>query len=432
MKTERLVIVDGVRTPFCKMGTDLARAGADELGRIAVNALLTRTGLDPGRIDEVIFGCVGQPFEAANIARVIALRAGIPEPVPAVTVHRNCASGCEALTQAYEKMVAGRGSVFVVGGTESMSQIPLLFSQSAAAKFAALSKAKTFGRKLAALASFRPSDFRPRIGLQLGLTDPVCGLNMGETAEVLAREFGVSRQEQDDFALESHRRAVAAGERLAEEICPVFPASPAFRAESATIVHDNGPRANQTSAALAKLNPVFDRKTGTVTAGNASQITDGAVALLVMSESRAGEFGFTPLGYLAGYGYAGCDPARMGLGPVFAIHKAQAQTGWTPRDADLIEINEAFAAQVLAVLKALESEKFARKVLRRDATPSTVPRDRLNVNGGAIALGHPVGATGARLVLTSLKELKRRNAKRALVSLCVGGGQGVALWLEAL
>ena len=425
MKAERLVIVDGVRTPFCKMGTDLARLGADELGRIAVNALLTRTGLDPHRIDEVIFGCVGQPADAANVARVIALRAGIPEHVPAITVHRNCASGCEAVTQACEKMVAGRGSVFVVGGAESMSQYPLLFKQSTAAKLAAFSKAKTFGRKLGALASFRPSDFQPRIALQLGLTDPVCGLNMGETAEVLAREFGVTRAEQDEFALESHRRAVAARERIAEEICPAY-------LNSGVLEHDNGPRPNQTLEALAKLKPVFERKTGTVTAGNASQITDGAVALLVMSESKANELGFTPLGCLTGYSYAGCDPSRMGLGPAFAIHKAEAQTGLTLGQADLIEINEAFAAQVLAVLKAMESEKFARKALRRDTPPGTVPRERLNVNGGAIALGHPVGATGARLILTSLKELKRRRAKRALVSLCVGGGQGAALWLEAL
>src|SRR5947207_3289811 len=315
MKRERLVIVDGVRTPFCKMGTELAHLGADELGRIAVNALLTRTGLDPERIDEVIFGCVGQPVDAANVARVIALRAGIPERVPAITVHRNCASGCEALTQAYEKMAAGRGSVFVVGGAESMSQIPLLFKQAAAAKFGALSKAKTFGEKLRALASFRPSDFQPRVGLQLGLTDPVCGLNMGETAEVLAREFGVTRGEQDEFALESHRRALAARERVVEEICPVY-------LNSGVHDHDNGPRPNQTLEALARLKPVFDRKTGTVTAGNASQITDGAVALLVMSESKANELGFASLGYLAGYSYAGCDPARMGLGPVFAIAKA--------------------------------------------------------------------------------------------------------------
>jgi acetyl-CoA acetyltransferase family protein len=432
MKTERLVIVDGVRTPFCKMGSDLTRLGADELGRIAVGALLTRTGLDPSRIDEVIFGCVSQPFDAANVARVIALRSGIPQQVPAMTVHRNCASGCEAVTQAFEKMAAGRGSVFVVGGTENMSQVPLLFSQAAARKFAALAKAKSFGQKLRAFASFRPGDFQPRIGLQLGLSDPVCGLNMGETAELLAREFGVTREEQDAFALESHRRAVAARERLAEEICPVYPAYSASSASPSAVTQDNGPRPNQSLEALAGLRPVFERKTGTVTAGNASQITDGAVALLVMSESKANELGMAPLGFLAAYSYAGCDPSRMGLGPVFAIDKVEAQSGLKVADADLIEINEAFAAQVLAALKAMESEKFSRKVLRRASPVGPVPREKLNVNGGAIALGHPVGATGARLILTSLKELKRRKAKRALVSLCVGGGQGAALWLEAL
>jgi acetyl-CoA C-acetyltransferase/acetyl-CoA acyltransferase len=414
------------------MGTELAGLGADELGRIAVNALLTRTGLDPTRIDEVIFGCVGQPADAANVARVIALRAGIPEQVPALTVHRNCASGCEAITQAYERMAAGRGSIFVVGGSESMSQIPLLFKPTTARKFAALSRAKTWTRRMAALAAFRPSDFRPRIGLQLGLTDPVCGMNMGETAELLAREFGITRSEQDAFALESHRRAVTGSARLAEEICPVFPVASRGATPAQALVQDNGPRPNQTLEALAKLSPVFDRKTGSVTAGNASQITDGAVALLVMSESKAGELGLAPLGCLAGYSYAGCDPARMGLGPVYAIHKAETGTGLSIADADLVEINEAFAAQVLAVLKAAESEKFARKVLRRDTPLGTVPREKLNVNGGAIAIGHPVGATGARLVLTSLMELKRRKARRALVSLCVGGGQGAALWLEAL
>src|SRR6184192_3989891 len=309
MSETRLVIVDGVRTPFCKMGTDLAQLGADELGRIAVNALLTRTAINPAIIDEVIFGCVGQPADAANVARVIALRAGIPEHVPAVTVHRNCASGCEALTQAYEKMVAGRGSVFVVGGTESMSQIPLLFRQSAAIKFAALAKAKSLGQKLRAIAGFRPSDFRPRVGLLLGLTDPVCGMNMGETAEVLAREYGISREEQDAFALQSHKRAIAARERLAEEISPAF-----LVRKGSAVVADNGPRENQSIEALAKLKPVFDKRTGSVTAGNASQVTDGAVALLVMSEQRASELALTPLGSLAGYAYAGCDPSRMGLG----------------------------------------------------------------------------------------------------------------------
>jgi acetyl-CoA acetyltransferase family protein len=426
MTAPRLVIIDGVRTPFCKMGTDLARLGADELGRIAVNALLTRTGLDPALIDEVIFGCVAQPAEAANVARVIALRAGIPEAVPAFTVHRNCASGLEAFTQAFEKMAAGRGSIFLVGGTESMSQVPLLYKPSAAAKFGHVARAKSAFQKLRSIAAFRPSDFQPRIGLQLGLTDPVCGMNMGETAELLAREHGITRELQDAFALESHTRALAARDKLAEEICPVYlPAK-------TPVTIDNGPRQNQSLELLGRLRPVFEKKTGTVTAGNASQITDGAVALLVMTEEKARELGFTPLGALTGYAYAGCDPARMGLGPVFAMARAEEKTGLNIEQADLVEINEAFAAQVLAVLKCLKSEEFARKFLRRDRHVGKIPKDRLNVNGGAIALGHPVGATGARLVLSSLRELERRQAKRALVSLCVGGGQGAAIWLERL
>jgi acetyl-CoA acetyltransferase family protein len=433
MKTNRLVIVDGVRTPFCRAGTDLASAGADELGRVAVNALLTRTGLDPVLIDEVIFGCVAQPADAVNIARVIALRAGIPKSVPAVTVSRNCASGCEALTQAQEKMKAGHGSVFVVGGTESMSNIPLLFKHAATEKFYHVSRAKSFGQKMQAFGAFRPGDFQPRNGLLLGLTDPVSGLNMGETAEVLAREFDVSRAEQDEFALRSHQRAAAARHKLAEEICPVFPnfeRPPSNGQRPLAILQDNGPRENQTSGALAKLKPVFDKKTGDVTAGNSSQVTDGAVALLVMTEERAGELGYEPLGVLTGYAYTGCDPSHMGLGPLFAITRAEAQTGLTVADADLIELNEAFAAQSLAVVKGAASEQFGRDVLHRDRPLGEFSAEKLNVNGGAIALGHPVGATGARLVLTSLKELQRRHVKRALVTLCVGGGQGAALWLE--
>jgi len=426
MTAPRLVIIDGVRTPFCKMGTDLARLGAGELGRIAVNALLTRTGLDPALIDEVIFGCVAQPAEAANVARVIALRTGIPEAVPAFTVHRNCASGLEAFTQAFEKMAAGRGSVFLVGGTESMSLVPLLFKPSAAARFGHVARAKSAFQKLRSIAAFRPSDFQPRIGLQLGLTDPVCGMNMGETAELLAREHGITRELQDAFALESHTRALAARDKLAEEICPVYLPS------KSPVTIDNGPRQNQSLELLGRLKPVFEKKTGTVTAGNASQITDGAVALLVMTEEKARELGFTPLGALTGYAYAGCDAARIGLGPVFAMARAEEKTGLNLEQADLVEINEAFAAQVLAVLKCLKSEEFARKFLRRDRHVGKIPKDRLNLNGGAIALGHPVGATGARLGLSSLKELERRQAKRALVSLCVGGGQGAAIWLERL
>jgi len=425
MKTDRLVIVDGVRTPFSKAGTELAAFGTDELGRIAVNALLTRTGLDPALVDEVIFGCVAQPVDAANVARVIALRSGIPESVPAITVQRNCASGCEALTLAHDRLMAGRGEIFIVGGAESMSNIPLLFKPSTAAKFSRLSRARNLGQRLQSIAGFRPSDFQPRIGLLLGLSDPVCGMNMGETAELLAREFNVTRAEQDNFALKSNQRALAARDRLAEEICPAFLAPKPF-----AVTKDNGPRDNQSLDALAKLKPVFDRKNGTVTAGNASQVTDGAVALLVMSERRASQLGFTPLGALAGYAYAGCEPSRMGLGPVFAIARAEAESGLKLDDADVIEINEAFAAQTLAVIRAAQSDRFARSFLRRDRALGEIPAEKLNVNGGAIALGHPVGATGARVVLTSLKELHRRKAKRAMVSLCVGGGQGAALWLE--
>jgi acetyl-CoA acetyltransferase family protein len=432
---DRIVIVDGVRTPFCKMGSDLAPLGADELGRIAVNALLTRAGLEPALVDEVIFGCVAQPADAMNVARVIALRAGIPEPVSAITVHRNCASGCEALTQAWEKIAAGRGSIFIVGGTESMSNIPLLFKQRTAEKFSRVARAKSFAQRLSAFAAFRPSDFQPRVGLQLGLTDPVCGLNMGETAELLARQFSISREEQDQFALGSHQRAIAARQKLDEEICPVFSGmTPPGKSagKQLAIARDNGPREGQSLEALAKLKPVFDRKTGSVTAGNSSQITDGAVALLVMTEKRAEALGYSPLGVLTGYAYAGCEPSRMGLGPLFAIAKAEKLTNLKIADADIIEINEAFAAQVLAVERGAMRPDFAREHLKREQPLGEIPTERLNVNGGAIALGHPVGATGARLVLTSLRELKRRKAKRALVTVCVGGGQGAALWLESI
>lgn len=423
---DRLVIVDGVRTPFCKMGTDLAALGAEELGRAAVQALLARTGIDPAIVDEVIFGCVAQPAHAANVARVLALRAGVPENVPAITVHRNCASGFEAITQADMHIKAGHGEVFIVGGTESMSQIPLLFKYETAVKFGQLARAKTLSEKIRAMLGFRLSDFQPRIGLRLGLTDPVCGLNMGQTAELIGREAGITRELADQFSLESHQKAVAARARLAEEITPYY-VPPDFKK---VVTKDNGPREEQSMKALAKLQPVFEKRTGTVTAGNSSQITDGAVALLVMSEKRAAKEGLAPLGILTGYSYAACDPSRMGLGPVYAMAKAESEVGLGVDQADIIEINEAFAAQVLACVARAASADFAKRELGRDKPLGEISRAKLNVNGGAIALGHPVGATGARLTLTALMELRRRNAKRALVSACVGGGQGAAVWLE--
>ncbi len=408
----RLMIIDGVRTPFCKMATDLASCSADTLGSFAVKALLTKTGLDPSEVDEVIFGCVSQPAEAMNIARVIALRSGIPESVPAMTVHRNCASGFESLTTAYERLAADRGEVFLVGGAESMSQAPLLYQLSTATKFAALAKARSLGSRAGAMLAFRPRDFKPLIGLRLGLTDPVSGLNMGETAEILARENDLSRKSQDAFALRSHHRATAARKCLEEECTPVF-------LNGRAITTDNGVRHQQSMEALERLKPVFDRTTGTVTAGNASQITDGAVALLVMSERKADALGLQPLGELKDYAYTGCDPKRMGLGPVSAIQQVNASSGYRLEDADVIEINEAFAAQVLAVEKQLAL-----------CGEGTIADEQLNPHGGAIALGHPVGATGARLILSSLKTLHQRNAKKAIAALCVGGGQGGALWLE--
>jgi acetyl-CoA acetyltransferase family protein len=425
---EPLYIVAGVRTPFCKMGTALAGVDAVDLGRTAAAAVLAQTGLDPAQIDEVIFGCVGQPADAANVSRVIALRSGVPDSVPAFTVHRNCASGFEAITQAAEKIAAGRGDIFLVGGTESMSRYPLLYNDSAAKKFGGVAKAKSLTSKAAALLRFRPKDFAPRTSLMLGLTDPVCGCNMGQTAETLARDWHITREAQDEFALQSHQRAAAAKEKLAEEICPVYPRG--TRAP-VTVTEDNGIRANQTMEALAKLRPIFEKRGGTVTAGNASQVTDGAVAMLVMSEAALRRTRLTPLGQLVHYAYAGCEPARMGLGPLYAIAKAQKLSGLGLKDAELIEINEAFAAQLLACSAAVVSPEFNRKHLGRNTVLGEIPNEILNVNGGAIALGHPVGATGVRLVLTALKELQRRQARRALVSLCVGGGQGGALWLEA-
>ncbi|MBI2514382.1 MAG: thiolase family protein [Opitutae bacterium] len=425
-----LYIVDGVRTPFAKMGTTLAACDAAELGRTVTAALLARTGLDPAIIDEVVFGCVGNPVDAANVARVIALRAGIPEAVPAITVSRNCASGFEAITQASDKAANGRGDIFVVGGAESMSNYPLIYNEGAVKKFAALGKAKSLGQKLGAFAAFRPKDlFAPKIALMLGLTDPVCGLGMGQTTELLARDFGLSREAQDEFALRSHQKAEAARAKFKEEITPVYPRK---GKEAAAVDADNGIREGQTMDALGKLKAVFEKRGGTVTAGNASQVTDGAAALLVATEAGVKRLGLTPLGKLVGFAYAGCEPARMGLGPVYAIAKAEKLTGLTLADADLIEINEAFAAQVMACCAAAASDDYARKHLGRDRALGVVPPEKFNVNGGAVALGHPVGASGARLVLTALKELKRRNAKRAVVSLCIGGGQGGALWVEVV
>jgi acetyl-CoA C-acetyltransferase/acetyl-CoA acyltransferase len=421
-----IALVEGVRTPFVKAFGPLASVPAHQLGVVAVRALLDRADVRPDQIDQVVFGNVALPADAANIARVIALLAGIPQDRIAHTVQRNCASGMEAITTAAQLVQLGQARTVIAGGTESMSQIPLLYSPEATALFLRLGRARGWWQRLRTLLRFRPRHFRPVAGIKLGLTDPVSGLMMGETAEVLADEFGISREEQDAFALESHRRAVAAQKAgvLAEEIAPV-----AADIAGQEVVQDVGPRPDQSLETLQKLRPYF-KKGGTVTVGNSCPLTDGAGALLVMPGEAARAEGRRPLGYLRAFNYAGCDPRRMGLGPVFATSKLLERTGVSLGDIDRIELNEAFAAQVLANERAFASDRFAKEQLGRPAALGTLDRSRLNVNGGAIALGHPVGATGTRLVITLLKELRRQGLRRGLATLCVGGGQGAALLLE--
>ena len=428
MESSRVAVVSAARTPFTKAGSVQKRVPPHELGRVALREAMERADVFPEDIQEVVFGNIAQPADATNIARVIALRAGCPLPMPAYTVNRNCGSALQAVADGMFRIRAGAADLIAVGGTESMSGIPLLFPETMKDKMERAMRAKTPLAKLGALAGFRPADFKPVIGLLVGLTDNYSGLNMGETAEVLAREFKLSREGQDEFALMSHRRASAAQKegRLGEEITPV-PLPPRY---DSFATGDVGVRHDQSMEALAKLKPVFDRRYGTVTAGNSSQITDGAGALILASEKSARERGLPVLGWIRDVVFAGLDPGRMGLGPVYATSRLLKRTGVSLRDIDLIEMNEAFAAQVLANEAAFASDAFARKELERSTAVGEIDREKLNVNGGAIALGHPVGATGSRLVQTILLEMARRDVSLGLVTLCIGGGQGSAVLLE--
>ena len=425
---KRVAIVAGLRTPFIKAWTDFGKIPAHDLGSLVVRELLERSNLRPELLDEIIIGNIAQPPEATNVARIIALQAGIPQSIPAFTVQRNCASGMEAIANAWYRIQSGAGEIYLAGGVESMSRIPLLFNEAATKWFNNLYRAKTFPQRLVNIFKFKFSFLNPVIGLQLGLTDGFCGLNMGETAEVLAKEFKISREEQDRFALRSHQLAEKATKdgKLSAEIVPV-PLPPKYER---VISKDNGIREGQSMEALGKLRPVFDRYYGTVTAGNASQITDGAAAVLVMADTRAKDLGYEPLGYIRSFAFVGLDPSRMGLGPAFAIPRVLQRAGVTMKDIELIEINEAFAAQVLANLQISESDELSRKYLNLEKACGKIDYDKLNVNGGAIALGHPVGGSATRLVITLLLEMKRRNLNLGLASLCVGGGQGAAFILE--
>jgi len=441
-----LAVIGGARTPLAKAFTRLASQTAVDLGRAALLGALAKAGVAADRIDEVIFGNVsGQP-DAANLGRVIALRAGVPEDRIGHTVNRNCASGMESIIAAWHSVATrpfsdpdrqGGPRFVVAGGTESMSNIPMFFGREAAEAWVRLGRAKTIGDRLSALARFRPRHFKPVIGIELGLTDPVCGLNMGQTAEILAGEFAISRHDQDEFAVTSHQRAVAAaaGCFLSGEITPVSTGLPG----SDEMAKDNGPRDHQTLEQLAKLRPLFKSEGGTVTAGNSCPLTDGAAALVLADAAALADGGGTPgvadrvsdpLGYITAYEIAGCDPRRMGLGPVYAIARLLRRTGLKLDDFDRIELNEAFAAQVIACRRAAESASFGRNQLGLDGPLGTIDPDRTNVNGGGIALGHPVGTTGTRLVLTLLRELRRSGLRRGLATLCVGGGQGVAIMVE--
>jgi acetyl-CoA acetyltransferase family protein len=424
---KEVVVVDGFRTPYAKAGTVFKDVHPVELGAAISGEVLARTGVEPELIDEVIVGNAGMPADAANIARVIALRAGVPERVPAYSVQRNCASGMQAAASAYTQIVAGMSDVVLVGGVESMSSFDYYITRKLRDAITTVQRGRTLGARVQAVLSLRPRDFAPVIGLMQGLTDPISGLIMGETAEVLVRDFGITRREQDELALTSHQRWTAANEagKFRNEVVPFYP-PPRFEA----VEEDRGPRRDQTREALAKLPPYFDRRTGTVTAGNSSPITDGAAAAVIMSADRARALGLKPLGTIKAVAFAGFDPSRMGISPLFATHKVLKMAGMKMSDIELIELNEAFAAQIIAVERAAVSREYFAKHLPGEEPLGEFRRDIMNVNGGAIAVGHPVGSSGLRIIITLLKEMERRGLSIGLATLCIGGGQGGAMIVE--
>lgn len=424
----RVAVIAGVRTPFVKAGGKLKDCSAVHLGVTVAREVMARAEISRDVVDEIVFGNAGTPVDAANISRVIGLRAGFPIGTPAYTVHRNCASAMEAIAQGCIKIGAGLADTMLVGGTESMSNMPLLYGHEMTELFSTLNFAKSPMAKAQKMAEFRPAWLKPVVAIVEGLSDPISGLNMGQTAEVLARDFGITRGESDAFALRSHQRAVEAKKagRLNDEILPTLVES----SYSSAIQEDIGPRDGQSLEALAKLKPIFDKENGTVTAGNACSITDGAVALLLMDEAKARSEGREILCTIPAFAFTGCEPRRMGMGPAVATSQVLGDLEMPLKEFELVELNEAFAAQVIANQRAFCSKSYALEKLGRSGELGELPDSILNVNGGAIALGHPVGATGARLVLTAALEMKRQNRHRGLATLCIGGGQGAAFVLE--
>ena len=420
----RVAIVAGIRTPFARSGTTLRSLSAITLGKHCVTELIQRSEVDPTLIEAIVYGTVVPSVLAPNIAREVSLLPLLPKGVQSFTVSRACASANQAITDAADQITLGHADVIIAGGAESLSNVPILHSRGMSDALVAASKAKTFGGRVKALATVRPRDLVP---ITPAIAEPSTGESMGESAEKMAKINAIPREEQDQFALRSHRLAAAgtADGRLAAEIAPLY-VPPAFDAMSS----DNGVRSDSSIEALAALRPVFDRKYGSVTAGNASPLTDGASAVLLMSEERAKALGYTPLAFIRSYSYAALDPGeQLLMGPVLAAPVALKRAGLSLGDIDLIEMHEAFAAQVLCNLKAFESQAWAERA-GFSKPVGEVDRARLNVMGGSLSLGHPFGATGGRILTTLCHELVRRGGQFGLMTVCAAGGMGHAMVVE--
>lgn len=423
MNERKVFAVDGARTPFLRARNEPGPFAAADLAVAAGRPLLARMPFAPGEIDEVIVGCVIPAPDEANIARIVSLRLGCGKHVPAMSVQRNCASGLQAIASGCERIALGRAELVLAGGTEAMSRAPIQWNLEMAGWLGSLLRARTVGARLASLARFRLSYLKPVYGLLLGLTDPLVRLSMGQTAEVLAYRFGITRAAMDEYALRSHQRLAAAFDsgELLEEVEPLYDA------RGQVYLEDTGLRRDTTLEQLARLKPAFDPKYGQVTSGNSSQITDGAAMLILASEQAVERYDLPVLGELLGHEWAGVEPSQMGLGPVHAVARLFARFRLGMRDIAHMELNEAFAAQVLACQAAFDSAEYARAELGLDKPLGSMDPERLNPQGGAIALGHPVGASGARLVLHLLRSLKRRGGGLGVATLCIGGGQGGAM-----
>jgi acetyl-CoA C-acetyltransferase len=423
---EPIYIVDGARTPFLKSKNKPGPFAASDLAADAGRGLLLRQPFAPPDLDEVILGCAAPSPDEVNIGRVAALRMGCGHKVPGWTVMRNCASGMQALDSAINNIRAGRSDLVLAGGVDALSRAPLLYSDAMVMWLSSWYAAKSVGQRAALLARFKPGYLAPVIGLMKGLTDPIVGLLMGQTAENLAFRFDITRREMDEFSARSHQRVLAAQKagHFAREIVPLYDKKGTLYAA------DDGVREDSTPENLAKLRPFFDKKYGNVTAGNSSQITDGGAWLVIASERAVDKFRLTPKGRIVDSQWAALDPAQMGLGPVYAATPLLTRHRLGLNDLDAWEINEAFAAQVIACERAWASDKFCKTELGLPGALGVLDESKLNVDGGAIAIGHPVGASGARIVLHVLNVLERTGGKRGIAAICIGGGQGGAMLVE--